>query len=403
MSESSPLIGPPDEPETIEEISSNLIVDETSSNLTTDKSEFTPKSNENIDSKTEINTPLEIELNTDQSTLDNKFDQTATDTVIKTPLDIILDEKSENIEEDGINSLIISTTTTTATSTTTTTDSSPVSLQPTVVSIPPKSEGKQEIEPEKVESPDKPENPDKPIKSERHGKKKKEKDIELERTELEKGVTLFFGRNATKQDMAEAIKIWTPLADVHHHPEAMAWLYCCYFHGFGTTKDKIKSHKLLRSSAKRGNPYCLAESYFYGINMEKNITVAIEHYKKAADTNFPPALFDLGNCYEKGVGVTIDLTVAVDYFRRSADLGYAPAQNSLGACYTKGTGIEKDMNLALNFFKAAADQGHPIALYNLGIFYEKGQFVAKDQQKAVEYFKLSADRNHSPGMHFFYF
>jgi len=220
---------------------------------------------------------------------------------------------------------------------------------------------------------------------------KKENDLpSYDQLQCNKAIDLFYGRKQ-KQNMEEAIKIW---AAAKHHPESLAYLYLCNFHGFGIPKDKVSAQKYLRSSAKRGNNYCLGECYFYGVAADKNVERAIENYKKSADSGFPPALFDLGTLYEKGVVVPKDFTIAVDYLQRAADFGYAPAQNSLGALYAKGIGLVKDQQIALNYFKMAADQNHPIALYNLGIFYETGKVVTKDLPTAVNYYTMSADRGH---------
>ncbi|MEY2852095.1 MAG: Sel1 repeat, partial [Verrucomicrobiota bacterium] len=48
-------------------------------------------------------------------------------------------------------------------------------------------------------------------------------------------------------------------------------------------------------------------------------------FQKAADQEYPAALYRMGNCYLQGTGVDRDIVQAMRYYRRAADLKYDPA------------------------------------------------------------------------------
>jgi TPR repeat protein len=52
---------------------------------------------------------------------------------------------------------------------------------------------------------------------------------------------------------------------------------------------------------------------------------AIRWFQKAADQEYPAALYRMGNCYLQGAGVDRDIVQAMRYYRRAADLKYDPA------------------------------------------------------------------------------
>ena len=65
-------------------------------------------------------------------------------------------------------------------------------------------------------------------------------------------------------------------------------------------------------------------------------------FRQAAEDDYPPAVCELGLCYEMGAGLEEDKAQAVRWYTRAAELGYAPGQCNLGCCYLTGIGVEED-------------------------------------------------------------
>ena len=62
----------------------------------------------------------------------------------------------------------------------------------------------------------------------------------------------------------------------------------------------------------------------------------------------------MGTCYDFGEGVEKDMTKAIELYRRAIDLNNLFAMNDLAICYLKGEGVEKDIIKNLDF-KIAKD------------------------------------------------
>jgi len=111
----------------------------------------------------------------------------------------------------------------------------------------------------------------------------------------------------------------------------------------------------------------LAYLYEKGIGVEKDTRLAVQWYKKAADSD-PKAQFSLGLCYTKGVGTSQDHKKAVEYFKRSAESGYDRALYNLGYCYEQGTGVHRNIDTAIRYYIDASSQGNEHAKKRLELF-----------------------------------
>ncbi len=105
----------------------------------------------------------------------------------------------------------------------------------------------------------------------------------------------------------------------------------------------------------------------------------IKMYKKAANGNYAPALFNLGYCYEKGSGVKKDEKRAHELYNRAAALGDTDAALRLGIV-NMASGKKSD---GIAVFNTRAEQGDICAKYNIGVCYERGDGVDPDYNKAV--------------------
>ena len=138
--------------------------------------------------------------------------------------------------------------------------------------------------------------------------------------------------------------------------------------------------------------------------------------QKAAENNYAPALYLLGEAYQLGDGDTRDEKKAYELFYKAALLGDAPSQYSLGMMYVEGRVVPRDAVEAAKWLRKAeawADlgemsekeetlQGDQEAImcyrnaarekydvrgnYLLGRMYERGRGVAQDYETAARYY-----------------
>lgn len=121
-------------------------------------------------------------------------------------------------------------------------------------------------------------------------------------------------------------------------------------HYWELTIDKLKA-LALQGNAKAQTE--LGHRYYKGLDIDKDLTIAMEWYTKAASQGEKVAQFFLGLFYLYGNGVDKDVKTAVEWLTKSADQDYEPAEYCLGKCYRDGTGVEKDPDKANELYSKA--------------------------------------------------
>ena len=137
----------------------------------------------------------------------------------------------------------------------------------------------------------------------------------------------------------------------------------------GVEADKNQAERYFESSrqmidraAETGNPewlYAKGNMYMYGNGVSKSANMAIDYYRKAAEMNYPPALYKLY--------VALDKTSpqqAIEYLTRSAEQGYVKAQALLGRIL-----LDRRNKQGYEWIRQAADKNHSYALAQMGILY----------------------------------
>jgi hypothetical protein len=128
----------------------------------------------------------------------------------------------------------------------------------------------------------------------------------------------------------------------------------------------------------------LAVCYENGRGVPIDLSLAVQHYQKAADLGNNYAMNNLATCYERGHGVKTDLNKAMQLYQKAANLGNSYAMNNLAVCYENGRGVPIDLSLAVQHYQKAADLGNNYAMYNLASCYENGRGVKTDLDKAMQ-------------------
>ena len=139
--------------------------------------------------------------------------------------------------------------------------------------------------------------------------------------------------------------------------------------------------------------YQKAKKYEKGKGVDKNLTLALELYQKAAEMGLDSAQNKLGDCYDDGVGVFQDKEKAFYWYHKAAEQGHALAQANLSSCYSLGKGVAIDEKMALEWCQKAAAQGNTKGMMQLAVCYYTGSAVPQDYQKAKELVEQVLEKN----------
>ncbi|KAG0321128.1 hypothetical protein BGZ99_004106 [Dissophora globulifera] len=147
----------------------------------------------------------------------------------------------------------------------------------------------------------------------------------------------------------------------------------------------------------QNNPYMIHqlaqfhELREYGLVPDED--AAFELYAASAQTNYAPAQYKLGACYEFGLlGCPQDPTQAVHWYSQGAENGHVEALLALAGFYLDGSAgraAEQSDEEAFRFVKAAAQRGVSKAEYITGFFLEYGLGVEKDLREAKQWYRLA--------------
>lgn len=97
--------------------------------------------------------------------------------------------------------------------------------------------------------------------------------------------------------------------------------------------------------------------------------------------------------YMKGIeemmGVKTNAFLANEHFKRAADMDYAPAIKALADSYYSGDGIDQDMHKALLLYIRASDLGDGSAQFNAGVILLRGYVGSQNFELAFYYLCLA--------------
>ena len=94
---------------------------------------------------------------------------------------------------------------------------------------------------------------------------------------------------------------------------------------------------------------------------------------KAANQEFPPAMYELGRRYSNGsFGLQRDLSEAYRWFAKAAESGSVPAMVETADALFYGRGVAQNPRRGVEWAQRAAESGSDIAKFNLGYYYFSG-------------------------------
>lgn len=126
---------------------------------------------------------------------------------------------------------------------------------------------------------------------------------------------------------------------------------------------------------------------------EVDLERALQFYQVAADSNFAPALVDLGSFYFAGDVVPQNRTRALELFKRAAELNDPRAFEWLSRLYASGEGgLARDPGMAALYLQMAAEGGAPRSQYDFALKVLVDVDADADEQAwAISFLEQSAE------------
>jgi uncharacterized protein len=114
----------------------------------------------------------------------------------------------------------------------------------------------------------------------------------------------------------------------------LGWLY---YKGLGVTQDCGKAKMWLERAAASGAAVALfyLGGFYRG---QRKYRAAIDYLERAAEQDYPPALYHLSIMYDEGEGVAVDRDMAQQYLTKAAQLGNLRAQKEVAMGLIRGGG-----------------------------------------------------------------
>lgn len=131
--------------------------------------------------------------------------------------------------------------------------------------------------------------------------------------------------------------------------------------------------------------HLLAQMYFYGAGVEKDMNKFYSLSLEAANANFILSKNALALAYFNGYGCKPNYEKGYKLLEECANADYGFGYFNLGVGYFNGLyGYPKDENKAFAYFKQASEQYHKGAYYNLGLMYLNGKGCRKNISKGLD-------------------
>ena len=117
----------------------------------------------------------------------------------------------------------------------------------------------------------------------------------------------------------------------------------------------------------------LAELYFTGEKIEKNLLVAIELFKVLIDKGEIIYLDYIGRAYYQ----LEEYRLAFEYFKKGSEIPLAESIYHLAICYSKGKGTSIDIQKAIKLYEKGVELNHLGCIYNLALHYLKDRYFLR--------------------------
>ncbi|MEA2710538.1 MAG: uncharacterized protein QOF78_3139 [Phycisphaerales bacterium] len=128
--------------------------------------------------------------------------------------------------------------------------------------------------------------------------------------------------------------------------------------------------------------YVVGAHYKSGIGVAQDYRKAVEWFKRAANADYPPAMFEYGVMRHYGLGCGQETFDAQHYLRKAADAGLPEAQFVYGSLLLHRGYGQSDRAQAEKFLRQAAEARYVPAEYTLACEYFSGERLRQDHATA---------------------
>jgi len=176
-----------------------------------------------------------------------------------------------------------------------------------------------------------------------------------------------------------------------------------YFAGDGVPRDVSEAARWYEKAAADGDPVAQNQiGYFYqaGIGVPRDPVRAAHWYQLASASGLGEATVNLGILYLKGLGVPQNAQTAQQLFGDALRRGCGTGGAYLGDMYYFGIGIPKDETTAERWYQAGVKAHDPVSEYRLGSLYSFVDGHMHDFRKASILFRASSEKGFVLSMHF---
>lgn len=168
--------------------------------------------------------------------------------------------------------------------------------------------------------------------------------------------------------------------------------------GLGGPGAKASSKTFLKDAADAGY---LPARYDYALlkYKEKKYTESLTDLQSCFDKGVQKAATTIGHFYEKGYAIKKDITKAVEWYKKGELFGDPDALMKIALLYSDGEAVAPEIEKALSYATKAANLKNTGAMMFLGNLYLNGkQGVKKDIPKSISWFRQAADLGDVGGM-----
>ena len=175
------------------------------------------------------------------------------------------------------------------------------------------------------------------------------------------------------QDKNEAFKWFKKAAEAGDH-DCQYDLAKMYYEGDGIPRNPRETAKWLRKLAESGDKdglFDLGNLYYSGEGVFEDEEEAAKLWREAADQGYAKAMYKLGLLAETG-SEYVSKSEGLEWLNKAADLNFPDAIFELSKWYRKGKLVEKDLELSKKYLKKAAELGSEEAIILLKNYEDSG-------------------------------
>lgn len=163
---------------------------------------------------------------------------------------------------------------------------------------------------------------------------------------------------------------------------------------FGQEKSVEEAVGLLRRARQlpgaKDAHRILGDLSLSGNGVPKDAAIALEHYRRGAETGSVACLLALHRLFRDGEEFAIDLKESERYGAMAAESGDAEAALELSAFYEKHAEGAPDWEKAAKWLRVAAERGYPGATRQLGEYFLTDRLGEPNPAEAIRLFRVAA-------------